>query len=107
MKSGLKDSTLKNAEIVKVTLEIKDDERKCTHCRSDLKEIAEEFVRREIEYIPAKFKVIEYYRKVYKCVDCGSKNSYKITATIVKPQVAPALLPHTFASSSLASEILG
>ena len=35
-----------------------------------LKEIGEEFVRRELVFVPAKLKVYEYYSKSYECPQC-------------------------------------
>ena len=55
-----------------------------------MKKIGKEYVRQEIKYIPAKFQVINYYRNVYKCESCGTDESNKDTATIVKTHVPTA-----------------
>ena len=39
-------------------------------CGTPLKEIGEEFVRRELVFVPAKLKVYEYYSKSYECPQC-------------------------------------
>ena len=39
----------------------------CPDCGSPLVYIGEEYVRRELEYIPAVVRVIEYYSRNYKC----------------------------------------
>ena len=49
---------------------------------------------------------MNYVRKKYKCKECGTDGSSKETPTFVKPRVPNALLPHTFASPSLATEII-
>ena len=102
--SGLKKSELKNVEQVEYIEEPED--LKCPECGSEMKKIGKEYVRQEIKYIPAKFQVINYYRNVYKCESCGTDESNKDTATIVKTHIPTALLMHSFVSPSLATEVI-
>lgn len=102
--SGIKKSELKNVEQIEIIEEAKD--LKCPECGSDMKKIGKKFVRQEIKYIPAKFQIINYYSNVYKCEGCGTDESNKDTATIVKTHVPTALLTHSFVSPSLATEVL-
>ena len=46
------------------------EEKLCPVCGTPLKEIGEEFVRRELVFVPAKLKVYEYYSKSYECPQC-------------------------------------
>lgn len=71
-----------------------------------MEKIGKEFVRQEIKYIPAKFQIINYYRNVYKCKSCGTDESNKEKPTIVKTHVPTALISHSFASQSLATEVI-
>ena len=104
--SGLKKAILKDIEKEVIEVEIKEEEQKCPECGEGLEKIGKEFVRQEIQYIPAKFKLVNYVRYTYKCKKCGTEESKKETATIVKAKVPNALLPHCFASSSLATEVI-
>ncbi len=104
--SGIKKSELKNVEQETIIFKLEEDQQKCPKCGSDLKKIGTEVVRQEIEYIPAKLKLKTYVREVYKCEECGTEKSEKDTATIVKTKVPNPLLTHSFASSSLATEVI-
>ena len=49
---------------------------------------------------------MEEMKMKYKCEECGTENNEKDTATIVKAKTPAPLLPHSFASSSLATEVI-
>ncbi|MGN0679009.1 MAG: IS66 family transposase zinc-finger binding domain-containing protein [Oscillospiraceae bacterium] len=44
--------------------------KKCPECGEEMVCIGEEFVRSELNIIPAQISVIDYYRKKYKCKKC-------------------------------------
>lgn len=102
--SGIKKSELKNVE-TETYIENAEGE-KCPECGAEMKKIGTEFVRQEIKYIPAKLKIVNYVRNVYKCVSCGEEGKEKDTPTIVKTHVPRSLLAHSFASPSLATEVI-
>lgn len=54
--------------------------------------IEEEYVRRELEFIPAKCKVIEYYSQIYGCPSCKEGLGDTEKPVIVKSQVPETLL---------------
>ena len=47
-----------------------DGEKVCKECGTAIVYIGEEYVRRELQFTPAKMTVIEYYSKNYKCPEC-------------------------------------
>ena len=104
--SGIKKSELKNIEQETVIVKLKDDELVCPKCNEELKKIGTEVVRQEIKFVPAKLKMVTYVKEIYKCVKCGTANSKNETSTIVKTKTPRALLAHSFASSSLATEVI-
>ena len=57
----------KGVPVEKKYLELSEEEKLCPSCGTPLKEIGEEFVRRELVFVPAKLKVYEYYSKSYEC----------------------------------------
>ena len=63
----------KGIPVEKKYLDISDEERFCQVCGTPLKEIGEEFVRRELVFVPAKLKVYEYYSKNYECPECNRR----------------------------------
>ena len=60
----------KGVPIEKKYLDLFGERKSCPVCGTPLKEIGEEFVRRELVFIPAKLKVYEYYSKNYECPKC-------------------------------------
>ena len=47
------------------------DKKECEICGGELTCIGEEFVRSELNIIPAQMYVVDIYRKVYKCEHCS------------------------------------
>lgn len=106
VQSGIKKSELKNIDKETKEYKLEEDQKKCPECGADVEQIGTEIVRQEIEYVPAKLKIVNYVRKIYKCEKCGTNGSEKETATIIKTKTPRALLSHSFASASLASEVI-
>ena len=63
----------KGLPVKKEYLDIPEKDRFCPACNAPLKRIGEEFVRRELVFIPAKLKVIEYYSVSYECPECSKR----------------------------------
>ena len=64
----------KGIPVQKKYLDLDDGERVCPVYNTALEEIGEEFVRRELVFIPAKLKVYEYYSKNYTCPECSKRD---------------------------------
>ena len=64
----------KGIPVQKKYLDLDDGEKACPVCNTALEEIGEEFVRRELVFIPAKLKVYEYYSKNYTCPECSKRD---------------------------------
>lgn len=104
--SGIKKSEIKNIEVETREYKLEDEQKVCSVCGTELKPIGKEIVRQEIEYVPAKLKLVNYVRNIYKCEKCGTEGSEKETSTIVKTKTPRALLNNSFASASLATEVI-
>lgn len=63
----------KGLPVKKEYLDIPEKDRFCPVCNTPLEKIGEEFVRRELVFIPAKLKVIEYYSISYECPECSKR----------------------------------
>lgn len=61
----------KGIPVEKEYLDLSEEERNCPVCGTALKQIGEEFVRRELIFIPARLKVREYYSRNYECPQCS------------------------------------
>lgn len=64
----------KGIPVQKKYLDLDDGEKVCPVCNTILEKIGEEFVRRELVFIPAKLKVYEYYSKNYTCPECSKRD---------------------------------
>ena len=80
----------------KVLHTIDDSEKICEKCGNVLVRVGEEFVRTEVEFIPAKLRVIDHYRETYECRACRKCGEpYMEKAPVPYPPVM-----HSLASSS-------
>ena len=56
--------------IEEMPLEIAEEELICPRCNGEMKPLGKEIVRDELQYIPAKLKIIRYVRYSYECPAC-------------------------------------
>lgn len=87
---------LEHVPVEDCVCELPEEKRECPCCGSSLVKIGREFVREELEYIPAKLKVIRYLRDAYACPKC-KKTSHPY---IVKAGTPSPVLNHSLASAS-------
>lgn len=93
---GQREEILKNIPHVKRLATLAAEDRFCPECGSPLYRKGEEFVRTEVQFIPAKLKVIDHYRETYECRKCKrTDHPYNEKAPLPYPPVA-----HSFASPS-------
>lgn len=90
---------LKGIHVEQVIHDIPEEERICEICGSALEEIGREVIRRELEYIPARVKVIEHISVRYGCPACKAEDE----SFIIKAPVPRALMKHSIASESSAA----
>lgn len=69
-------------------------DRFCEECNTTLVSVGEEFVRTEIEFIPAKVRVIDYYRETFECRTCRKDG---------KPYMEKSPMPDPVIQHSMAS----
>lgn len=70
------------------------EDRCCEACNTTLVSVGEEFVRTEIEFIPAKVRAIDYYRETFECRTCR-KNG--------EPYIEKSPMPYPVIQHSMAS----
>lgn len=93
----------KGLPVETIYLDLPENERICSDCRTPLKKIGTEFVRRELHYVPAKVKVLEYYSVNYGCPSCKEK---ALVPHIVKGKDGRAHMLHGMASASTVAWII-
>lgn len=92
----------KGIPVRKKYLDLADGEKVCPVCNTALEEIGEEFVRRELVFIPAKLKVYEYYSKNYTCPEC-SKHALPV---IKKGKDGKPHMPYGMASAGTVAWVM-
>lgn len=99
---GQKEQLLKNLEVIEVNCELPENEQNCPWCNTDMKPIGKETVREELQYIPAKIKVIRYVRYAYECPSCRKDG----TPVIAKAYVPKPVIKHSIASASTVAHVM-
>lgn len=87
----------KGIPVKKVYLEPSADECICRECGARMEKIGTEFVRRELEIIPARARVVEYYSVNYGCKNCRRNAALP---NIVKGKDGKAHMMYGMASAS-------
>lgn len=87
-------------EIREITLP--EEEQICPICGTHLEVIGKETVRKELEYIPATLKVVEYVSVHYGCPKCKTDEE---KPNIINAPVPPALL-RSYASPSIVAWVI-
>lgn len=94
--AGQREELVKNLPHSKVLHTIDEREQICDNCGSTMVKVGEEFVRTEVQFIPAKLKVIDHYRETYECRSCRKNGTpYMEKAPVPYPPVL-----HSLASAS-------
>ena len=82
--------------IEEMPLEIAEEELICPRCNGEMKPLGKEIVRDELQYIPAKLKIIRYVRYSYECPACKHTDH----PVIMKAPVPTSLMNHSLATPS-------
>ena len=99
-KKATHEDLFKGLKVEKVVIPLPDEDQVCPVCGTQMVLIGEEYVRRELEFIPATCKVIEYYSQSYGCPSCKEGLGDTEKPVIVKSQVPAALVGKGPASAS-------
>ena len=85
-----------------VFCDLSEDQKQCEWCTTHMELIGKEYVREELNVIPAKLERVQIVRKVYSCPKCKEDD----TITIVKAETPSPLLKHSLASPSSVAYIM-
>lgn len=94
------DDLFNGLKVEKVVIPLPEEEQTCPVCGTQIVLIGEEYVHRELEFVPATCKVIEYYSKSYGCPSCKEGLGDTEKPVIIKSQVPMALVGKGPASTS-------
>ena len=94
--TGQREELIKGLPHSKALHTIDESEQVCEKCGSSMVKAGEEFVRTEVQFIPASLKVIDHYRETYECRTCRKQGTpYMEKAPVPYPPVL-----HSLASAS-------
>lgn len=99
---GQREELLKDIPHEKKLCTLSEEDRFCETCGSPLYSVGEEFVRTEIEFIPAKVRVIDYYRETFECRECRKKGKEYMEKS---PMPYP-VIQHSYASPSTVAQVI-
>jgi len=99
---GKRDLDLSGLPVRRIDYKLSDDELTCPVCSSRMHEMDVD-IRREIEYIPASYTVVEHATHIYACRSCQKNSEY---TPIVKASSPRPLFLGSLASGSLLSQVI-
>ena len=88
--------------VEEVLCDVAEEDKICPTCRSLLRPAGKEFIREELQYIPAQLKVIKYYRQAYECPKC-KHTDYPYFIKAIAPT---SLMNHSLASASSVAYVM-
>lgn len=91
---GQNEELLKDLPHEKKFCTLAEEDRFCETCDTPLVSVGEEFVRTEIEFIPASVRVIDYYRETFECRKCRKEGKEYME----KSSMPFPLIQHSYAS---------
>jgi transposase len=99
---GQRMELLKDIPRTKRLCTLVENDRFCESCNTTLVSVGEELVRTEVEFIPAKVRVIDYYRETFECRTCRKKgNPYMEKSPMPDP-----VIQHSMASPSTVAWVM-
>ena len=97
-----REAIIKDLPVHEILCEAVDEDLYCDRCRTGLKPIGKETVREELEYIPAKLRILRYVRMAYECPECKHTD----TPYILKADSPTSLMNHSLASPSSVAYVM-
>lgn len=97
-----REKLLKDLPVEEVPCMVHPEEMTCDRCGAPLKEIGYIKVRDELEYIPAKIKIIRYMQQACECPACKHKG----IPFIRKANTPKSVLNHSLASPSSVARVM-
>lgn len=97
-----REELIKALPIREIPCTLPDEEQYCGQCGTKLKVLGTQVVREELEYIPAKLRVVRYVKTVYECPKCKHTDH----PVIIKAQTPTSLMNHSLASPSSVANVM-
>ena len=92
----LRKEMFKGLLVEEEVIDLPEDKKVCSECGSPLEAVGQRVIRETLKFVPARLTVVRTIAKVYGCPKCKEEK-----ANIITPEVADALIPHSYASRSV------
>ena len=92
--------TFKGIKVNKIVIQLAEEDKVCPVCGTQMERIGEEYIRRDLIFIPARCEINEYYSENYGCPNCKQGLGDTEKPVIVKSSAPAALIDRSFATSS-------
>lgn len=100
-KKSTHEDIFKGIEIKKEVIPLPEEDKICPVCGTPMEKIGEEYIRRELVFVPAKCEIIEYYSENYGCPVCKEGLGDTEKPVIVKSKAPAPLIPGSYTTSSV------
>ena len=98
-----KEELAESVPVMEVVCDLDEDKRICDICNADLRYLGKEYVREELEVIPAQVRILRYIRLNYVCKECEKETC---EANIVKAPVPAPVMKRSLASASTVAYVM-
>lgn len=98
-----KEELAETIPVVEVVCDLDEEKRICNICNADLRYLGKEYVRDELEIIPAQVRILRYIRFNYVCKECEKETC---EANIVKAPVPEPVMKRSLASASTVAYVM-
>ena len=98
----LRKEMFKGLPVEEEVIDLLEGQKVCSECGTQMEVIGQRVVRETLKYVPARLTVVRTIAKVYGCPQCKQGED----ANIVSAEVPDTLIPHSYASESVAAHAM-
>jgi transposase len=98
-----KEELAETLPVVEIICDLPETLQKCDICKGELRYLGKEYVRDEIEMIPASVRILRYVRYNYVCKECEKETG---DANIIKSPVPAPVMKRSLASASSVAHVM-
>ena len=98
----LRKEMFKGLPVEEEVVDLPEEQKVCSECGSQMEVIGQRVIRETLKYVPARLTIVRTIAKVYGCPQCKQGDDVHI----VSAEVPDALIPHSYASESVAAHAM-
>ena len=98
----LRKEMFKGLPVEEEVIDLPEEQKVCSECGTQMEIIGQRVIRETLKFVPARLTVVRTIAKVYGCPQCKQGED----ANIVSAEAPDALIPHSYASESVAAHAM-